>query len=426
MKQKAVRLIRRLLPESSIHTLEETYRKGRSYITSARYGHPARNLKVIAVTGTNGKTTTINYLNEILKANGFMTALFSTAVIEIGGTRHINDLNATVGTTDRMFKFFKQAKEQHVDYVLLEATSHALDQHKFDAVPFYVAIMTNLTQDHLDYHKTMDRYAAAKALLFARKPAYIILNRDDSWYEYFDQYAATQQKITYGQDSEADVIISDVLLNQQGSDATITYQRADTSKLHTALPGMYNVQNAVAAASAAFVLGVTPKVISDGIASLHGIPGRFERIDINTPYEVIVDYAHTPDAFEKLLEAARAITKKDVTIVFGATGDRDKGKRPIMGGIAARLADHIILTDEESYTEDPKAIRDQVRQGITDQATLIEIADRKDAIAHALKNAYPGDTILITGMGHELFRITDGKKLPWNDAAVVRELAADL
>lgn len=425
MKQKLVNGVRNYLPSSWVHGIEEVYRRGRVRLVALKYGNPANSLKVIAVTGTNGKTTTINYINEILKEAGHKTAMFSTALIEIDGNTQLNDLNATVGTTERMQEFFRDAKKANVDYVVLEITSHALQQHKLDGVPIEVAVMTNLTQDHLDYHHTMDEYAAAKAKLFAREPKFIVLNRDDAWYDYYDKFPAGELKMTYGQHEEAEAKIDYVKLYKKGSEASVIIDHQTKLDLATALPGTFNVYNMTAAACVAYLLGIKLNDIVEGIANLEGVPGRFERVVDGLGYDVIVDYAHTPDALEQLLKAAKEVTKSRVILVFGATGDRDKSKRPIMGEIAARLADRIILTDEESYNEDPQAIRDQVRDGIETAgatAKLTEIADRREAIEKALSIAKTGDTILITGMGHEQFRIVNGEKLPWNDAAVVREL----
>lgn len=425
MKQKLVRGVRKALPKSAVHRLEEVYRKGRVQLVSARYGNPAKGLRVIAVTGTNGKTTTANYINEILKEAGCKTAMFTTAVIEVAGNRQINDLNATVASTDRMQRFFRDAKLAHVDYVILEVTSHALEQHKLATVPIEVAVMTNLTQDHLDYHGTMENYAHAKGKLFASNPKFIVLNRDDEWFDFFDQYLAEAQKITYGTHDEAEAKISYVKLYKKGSEATVVIDHQTKLDLATALPGKFNVYNMTAAAATAYLLGTKLRDIVEGVANLEGVPGRFERVVEGLGYDVIVDYAHTPDALEQLLEAAKAVTKNRVILVFGATGDRDKVKRPIMGEIAAHLADRIVLTDEESYNEDPAAIREQVFEGIAKangEGKTTEIPDRRAAIEKALSIAKKNDTILITGMGHEQFRIVDGKKLPWNDASVVREL----
>ncbi|MBM3210527.1 UDP-N-acetylmuramoyl-L-alanyl-D-glutamate--2,6-diaminopimelate ligase [Candidatus Saccharibacteria bacterium] len=425
MKQKLVRGVRQSLPPATVKTLEESYRRGRVKLVRARYGNPAKHLRIIAVTGTNGKTTTVNYINEILKEAGKKTALYSTAVIEIGGSRQLNDTNSTVGTTARMQQFFRDAKKAHVDFVILEITSHALDQHKLAGVPIEAAVMTNLTQDHLDYHKTMDAYAAAKAKLFKLEPRYVVLNRDDEWYDYFNAFSARDQKITYGKHDDAEAKIEQITLYKKGSEARVVIDHQTTLELATALPGEFNVANMTAAAALCYVLGVGVDDIIEGVANLEGVPGRFERVPIEAPYEVIVDYAHTPDALDKLLEAVRAVTKNRVIAVFGACGDRDKQKRPIMGEIAAKRADRIILTDEESYNEDPDEIRDMIRCGVEaagGEIKMTEIADRKEAIAKAMSIAKRGDSVVITGMGHEVFRIINGERQPWSDVAVVKEL----
>lgn len=425
MKQKLAGTIRRILPEPAVRGVEEVYRQGRVRLVSARYGNPARNLKVIAVTGTNGKTTTASYINEIFKEAGLKTAMFSTALIEVAGAVRANDLNATVASTERMQQFFRDAKRAKVDYVVLEVTSHSLHQHKLSTVPIEAAVMTNLTQDHLDYHKTMERYASAKGKLFARRPNYIVLNRDDAWFDFFNNYPARAHKITYGTHEEAEARIEYVKLYKKGSEATVVIDHQVKLDLATALPGRFNVYNMTAAAALAYVLGIKLNAIIEGVANLEGVPGRFERVAEGLGYDVIVDYAHTPDALEKLLEAAKSVTKNRVILVFGACGDRDTSKRPLMGEIAARLADRIILTDEESYNEDPEAIRDQIRAGIeqgSGEGKTTELPDRREAIEKALSIAKKNDTILITGMGHEQFRIINGKRLPWNDGEVVREL----
>ena len=426
MKQLLVSGVRKALPSGMVGLIEESYRRSRVKAVSAKYGHPAKNLRVLAITGTNGKTTTANYLNEILKADGKTTAMFSTAVIEVAGDRQLNDLNATVATTEQMQRFFRDAKKAKVDFVVLEITSHALHQHKLATVPIEAAIMTNLTQDHLDYHKTMEDYAAAKSKLFKNEPRYITLNQDDDWFNYFNKFIAGEHKITYGTDEAAECRIEKVKLYKRGTEVQLEIDHQTKVPLATNLPGKFNVYNLAAAAATAYVLGVSVQSIVDGIANLEDIPGRFERIEIKKPYEVIVDYAHTPDALQQLLEAVKHLTKNRVILVFGATGDRDKAKRPIMGEIAARGADRIILTDEESYNEDPTTIRKMVLEGIQKaggDGKTEEISDRKEAIDKALSIAKIGDTVLITGMGHEVYRIVNGERIPWNDGEVVRELA---
>ena len=425
MKQRLVEGVRAVLPAQSVHKLESFYRITRAQVLSARYGYPAKGLRVIAVTGTNGKTTTINYINQVLRQAGYRTAMFSTALIEIDGKTELNDLNATVGTTGRMQQFFRDAKRAKVDFVVLEITSHALDQHKLDGVPIEAAIMTNISQDHLDYHRTMNRYAAAKAILFQNKPRYIVLNRDDEWFDYFDAFEASEQKMTYGKHEDAETQIKSVKLFKKGSEAELVFDHQTNITLATYLPGDYNISNMAAAATLAYLLGVSTEDIVEGVANLEGIPGRYQRVIDQSPYDVVVDYAHTPDAIEKLLGSIKATTKNRTILVFGATGDRDQGKRPIMGAIAGRLADRVIITDEESYNEDPEQIRKGLMEGVIEigaEAKTTIIPDRRDAIERALSIAREGDTVVVTGMGHEQFRIVNGERLPWNDVDVVKSL----
>lgn len=428
-KQQVVKKVRQVLPSTAVRGLEEAYRRGRTRLISARYGNPSRGMKVIGVTGTNGKTTTINYINEILKEAGLKTAMFSTALIEVNGKTKRNELNATVPNMNLLMQFFRDARKARVDYVLLEVSSHALHQHKLDSIKFTAAVMTNLTQDHLDYHHSMEEYARVKGMLFADSPRYIVLNRDDDWFDSFDKYRATSHKITYGTHPEAEAKIDHVKLYKKGSEARVVIDSQTKLELATALPGKYNVYNMTAAVSLAYLLGIDLKHIIEGVANLEGVPGRYERVVEGLGYDVVVDYAHTPDGLEKLLEAARSVTKGRIILVLGCTGDRDKAKRPIMGEIAAKLADRIVLTDEENYTEDAQVIRDQVFEGIKSAGgagKTKEIADRREAIKKALSIARKGDTVLLTGLGHERYRIMDGKPMPWNDGDVVRELVAEM
>lgn len=427
MKNSLVKATRKVLPKSAVGALEKSYRKSRVKLVSARYGNPAKDLRVLAITGTNGKTTTACYLNEILKEAGKKTAMFTTALIEVDGEKKLNDKNATVALTAEMQAFFKEAKEAGVDFVIIEVTSHALDQHKLDGVPIEAAVMTNLTQDHLDYHHTMENYAAAKAKLFSGKPKIVVLNHDDKWFEYFDDIGTPGEKMTYGTNKGAETRITGVKLYKKGSEVSLEIDHQNKLDLATSLPGKYNVYNLTAAATLAYLLHIDLDSIREGVANLESVPGRFEIIETEQPYEVVVDYAHTEDAIAQLLQAVRQFTKNRIILVFGATGDRDKLKRPIMGEVAVKYADRIVVTDEESYNEDPTKIRKAILEGISragGSAKSEEIADRRDAIAKALSIAKKGDTVVITGMGHEVFRIVKGKKLPWNDGDVVREILA--
>lgn len=431
IKNNLTKTARKVLPKSALVGLEKSYRKSRAKIISARFRNPARDLRVIAVTGTNGKTTTVNFLNEILKEAGYRTAMFSTANIEIAGEQTVNDTNSTTATVARLQKFFRDAKKADVEFALIEATSHALDQYKFEGVPIEMAIMTNLTQDHLDYHKTMENYAAAKAKLFEMNPNLVVLNVDDEWFDYFNNFATESQKITYGEGESADVKIEKFKLYKKGSEANLRIDNNVELEIATNLPGEFNIYNMTAAAAGAYLLGISLKDIQEGIANLEGVSGRFEYATPGLPFDTIVDYAHTPDALEKLLKSAKEISKNRTILVFGACGDRDREKRPIMGKIAQDLADRIIITDEENYTEDATQIREEIISGISKKndklpANIQEIPDRKEAIRKALQIAGKGDVVLITGLGHEVYRVIDGEKTPWNDTQIVREIAQEI
>ena len=431
IKNNLTKTARKVLPKSALVGLEKSYRKSRAKIISARFGNPARDLRIIAVTGTNGKTTTVNFLNEIFKEAGYRTAMFSTANIEIAGEQTVNDTNSTTATVARLQKFFRDAKKADVEFALIEATSHALDQYKFEGVPIEMAIMTNLTQDHLDYHKTMENYAAAKAKLFEMNPNLVVLNADDEWFDYFNNFATESQKITYGEGESADVKIEKFKLYKKGSEANLRIDNNVELEIATNLPGEFNIYNMTAAAAGAYLLGISLKDIQEGIANLEGVSGRFEYATPGLPFDTIVDYAHTPDALEKLLKSAKEISKNRTILVFGACGDRDREKRPIMGKIAQDLADRIIITDEENYTEDATQIREEIISGISKKneklpANIQEIPDRKEAIRKALQIAGKGDIVLITGLGHEVYRVIDGEKTPWNDTQIVREIAQEI
>lgn len=417
--------IKKVVPAALWRPLLNPYHLLEALAANVRYSFPARTMRVVMVTGTNGKTTTAAFLANILSSAGHRVGLCSTAYFEIAGERIANDLNFTVTNPFKLQALLAQMRAAKVDYLVLEVTSHAIVQHRIWGIPCDVAVMTNLTQDHLDYHGTMERYAAAKGKLFARRPRFIVLNRDDEWFDFFNKYRAAEQKMTYGAHDEAECRIVGAKLHRQGSDVQLLIDHQTELRFTLQLPGKFNVYNATAAATAAYLMHVDIEKIEQGIKQLDGVPGRFERIAKGQPYEVIVDYAHTPDAFKNLLETIKNLTKNRLILVFGATGDRDKDKRPMMGKLAAELADRIIVTDEESYTEAPDEIRKMLREGITQaggDAKTEEIPDRRKAIEKALNLARRNDTVVVTGMGHEQYRVMDGKRVPWNEVKIIEGL----
>lgn len=418
-------LLKKVLPKSVLQRLVNPYHWVESVVANIRYGFPSRDMYVVMVTGTNGKTTTASFMGEILKAAGHRVGVCSTAYFEIAGERIANDLNFTVTNPFKLQSIIADMKRAKVDHLVLEVTSHALQQHRVWGIPCDVAIMTNLTQDHLDYHGTMEAYAAAKGKLFARQPRLMVLNRDDEWFDYFNQFTAAEQKMNYGTHEDADARITKVQLHKDGSDVTLQVDHQTEVNFTTNLPGKFNVYNATAAATAAYLMHVDLSKIEQGIESVKVVPGRLERIDEGQPFEVIVDYAHTPDALENVLETLKHLTKNRLILVFGATGDRDKAKRPIMGEIAARLADRVFVTDDETYTEDAASIRAMLMEGVNKagaEAKVEEVAGRREAIAKALGIARRNDTVLVTGMGHEQYRIMNGVREPWDEVKIIREL----
>lgn len=435
------KLIRKLMPKLAVKTLEKSYRKGRGVFWQAWYGFPAKNMRVIAVTGTNGKSTTCAYINEVLKAAGYKTAVLTTVFYEIDGDREANLTHLTIDKQSIAQSFFAKAHRAKADFVVFEVTSHALDQERIMGVPVEIAVITNLTTEHLDYHKTIKEYARVKSLLLRDYGAkWAILNYDDEYYDYFRD-RSTAKVFSLGKYQEPaepfsekskqpvaalDASIQSVELSDQGSEAVLSTELKEV-QLKTSLLGEVNIYNASVAASVGLILGLESKDVEKGIANLSGLDGRLEKVEAGQDFTVLVDFGITPDAIEKVLTSLKQIAKGKVFIVFGATGDRDKAKRPLMGEVAGKLADQIFLTDDETYTEDPETIRSAVYKGIkkakAESKTLV-IPDRREAIEAALLKAKAGDIVLLTGIGHEDHRNMGGKKIPWDEVEIAKELLA--
>lgn len=416
--------VRKVVPKRTAKHLEESFRKKRALSMHVAYLKPANKLKVIAVTGTNGKTTTCNYINDILKASGKSTALYTTAVVEIAGRRSVNTSHRTVPHARQLMKFFKTAKKSKVDFVILEVTSHALHQHKVLGIPIEVAVMTNISQDHLDYHGTMEAYTQAKARLFNNymNPKVSILNRDDDYYDYY-AFQAKGEVLTYGQHQESSYRFSKITPSGAGSSYLLA-SRDGKAQVSVPQAGLFNVYNATSAIAAAVAVGIDYRSAVNAAKQLNDVPGRLERVETTKPFSVIVDYAHTPDALKNVLETMQP-EKGKLWLVFGATGDRDKDKRPDMGKIAAKYADHIVLTDEETYSEDGDNIRKMVAEGIISgggKSKMDEIPDRREAIKYALTHASKNDVILLTGIGHQTSRIMGKTSIPWVESEVVKDI----
>lgn len=393
-------------------------------------GFPARNLRVIGVTGTDGKTTTTTLIAQMLRSSGKKVAMLTTVSVDYGdgAGEQPNPSHMTTASVWELLAMFKKIKHSRPDWVVLETSSHALAQHRVFGVNYEVAVLTNVTREHLDYHGTFPAYLRAKRRLFElasrnKKGMRVgVINADDPNAELFT--SAVKKPLTYGINS-GEMRASDIKLAKDGSTFKVAVEGQPALKIVCRLPGRFNVYNCLAAAAVGQAVGLTSRQIEDGIASLKSVAGRMMRVEAGQPFEVIVDYAVTPAALENALKTLRETTPGTLMIVFGATGDRDRGKRPIMGEIVARLADKIFLTDEESYSEDAGAIRQAVYKGIRAAGgadKCREIDDRGEAIKLALGEAKAGDTVFITGLGHQTDRNMGGKKIPWSDSGIVRSI----
>ena len=384
---------------------------------AALFGDPTGELAVSAVTGTNGKTTTAYLLRSLLEADGRQTGLLGTVKSVIGGVEH--DVQRTTPEAIDLQHSFRQMLEGGDVAAVIEASSHALELHRVDAIHFQAAIFTNLTQDHLDFHPTMEDYFNAKRKLFTDlAPAHSIINLDDAYgvrlaAELGDAitYAINSPTATY-QALEVENGLHGTSFKLRGPDG----DHAITSPLR----GTFNVSNVLGAIAAAKALGLAQEPIAAAIAKAPQVPGRFETVEEGQDFAVLVDYAHTPDSLENVLKAARALTDKRLHVVFGCGGDRDRTKRPLMGEIAARLADRTVVTSDNPRSEDPEAIIEEILAGI-DNPVHYEV-DRRVAIANAIAEAAAGDVVVVAGKGHEQGQeFAGGNKLPFDDVTVVRE-----
>lgn len=421
------KLARKVIPKKAIKGLETSYRLTKASVAATMQGLPARKLKIITVTGTNGKTTTCTYINEVLKAAGHKTAIYTTVFTEINGKKEANKHHVTVVHVWTLQKFLKTAKKEGVDYVVLEVSSHALDQHKLLGIPIEAAVVTNLTQEHLDYHGTMQNYASAKTKLLTKfNPKFAVLNADDKWCDFFAKRASCEI-FTVGK-ARATNEIKGIKLTPSGTEFSLVGAKG-ALMIATKLIGEFNVYNASQAATVGQALGINQKQIEKGIASVDLVPGRMEPVNAGQSFLVLVDYAVTPDALEKVLLTLKKVAASKVRLVFGATGDRDKSKRPVMGEVAGRLADAIYLTDDETYTEDGNKIRAAVEEGLNRAGAkdkFVEIADRKEAIELAFKDATKGDVVVLAGLGHEDYRNMGGKKVPWAEKEIATKVIKEI
>jgi UDP-N-acetylmuramoyl-L-alanyl-D-glutamate--2,6-diaminopimelate ligase len=384
------------------------------------FGHPSRGLRLAGITGTNGKTTTAHLMHAVLSRTD--KALMLGTVQTVIGTEAYPSILTTPEAVD-IQALLRRGVEAGCRYGVLEVSSHALLLQRARACHLPVALFTNLTQDHLDFHGSLEEYFAAKRLLFA--PSYnpglehSVVNGDDPWGR---RLLETQSgAVSYGLDSRNQVHAVDHSSSIEGTRLRVRFFDR-TLELESPLAGRHNVYNLLAAATASALLGAPDTAIQEGIRETRVVPGRFEKVEIDRPFTVVIDYAHTPDALENVLNLAREVTRGRLICVFGCGGDRDRVKRPRMGEIAARLSDQALITSDNPRTEDPAGIVADIRAGVPAAIRHVEtIVDRRDAIRRSLQLAAPGDLVLLTGKGHETYQDIGGRKIPFDERRIVRE-----
>ena len=393
-------------------------------LASAFFGDPSREMSVVGITGTNGKTTTSYLVAAIFEAAGVRCGLMGTVAYRIGDRSF--DATRTTPEAPDVQGFMRQMVTAGCGACAMEVSSHALALHRVDATRFAAGVFTNLTRDHLDFHSDMDDYFAAKRRLFEMLPAGApaLINADDPRAASLVETSGTP--VTYGIGKPADVSPGPLSFALTGLRFDV---RTPQGSVHvrSRLVGKPNVYNILAAVGVTAALGVAPGAIERGLEQLAGVPGRFELAsNPDDEITVVVDYAHTDDALRNLLETARPMATRRLITVFGAGGDRDRTKRPLMGMVAARLSDVAVITSDNPRSEDPARIIEEVKRGAEPEmrhgnAQVLTIADRREAIAEAVRRAGPGDVVLIAGKGHEKYQDVGGRTLPFDDVAVARE-----
>lgn len=380
------------------------------------YDFPAKKMRVIGITGTNGKTTTTYLIREILTRAGFKVGLIGTIQMMIGD--EVYPVHNTTPNVMDLQKTFAEMLSKNVDYVVMEVSSHAIAENRIAGIDFNVAVFTNLTQDHLDYHKTMENYRNTKAKLFARAKDFVIVNVDDAAGAVMLDNA-TCKKITYSIESNSDFRAENVDVHAGGTSFTV-----NDLNLNLHLTGKFNVYNALSAVAVARAENISSNTVKAALEAFKSVSGRFERVYADIPFTIIVDYAHTPDGVKNVIETARQIVKNKIITVFGCGGDRDNTKRPIMGRLAAELSDIVIATSDNPRSENPESILREIEIGIKEKIGGKQyecIPDRKAAIFRAVEIATAGDIILILGKGHENYQILRDRTIHFDDKEIALE-----
>jgi len=421
-------VVKRVVPTGAFEQIAPLGHKAEAVFWNVVYGFPARDLKVIGVTGTNGKTTTTFLIHKMLVEAGYKAGIMTTVGYGVGDNVAPQIHHMTNVGPRELMQRLKSMKAEGMDWLVLETTSHALVQHRTWGVPYSIAVMTNVTHEHLDYHKTFERYSAAKRMLFTRTQANSkgrqlgIVNADDPQATWFAE--ATENAMLYGIQA-GDVQAHDVVLSADGVRYSVE-TGDDRYRIVSSLPGSFNVYNTLAAVCVGRALGLSREQVERGIAALKGVEGRMTTIDEGQPFSVVVDFAHTPDSFEKLLKDLRPVVKGKLIVLFGSAGRRDEAKRAVQGEIAGRYADEVVVTEEDDRDCDGMEIMNQIASGAeqagkTRDQSLFLVHDRTEAINFAVRRAHSGDdAVVLLGKGHEKTIERNGPR-----AAELRHLKQD-
>jgi UDP-N-acetylmuramoyl-L-alanyl-D-glutamate--2,6-diaminopimelate ligase len=420
-------LIKKLIPRTLFQTIEPYGHLVEAILANIRYGFPARDLKIIGVTGTDGKTTTSTLIHAMMAESGYKVGLMTTVSYGTRENMRQNMVHMTTVSAFALQKRIAQLKKEGIEWLILETTSHALAQYRVWGVPYSIAAMTNVTHEHLDYHKTFERYRTAKVRLFKLTGANLrglrtgVVNADDPSLPFF--CASVPNCIRYGLNN-GELKATKITSTPDGSTFTASLGERKLA-IKTTLPGTFNVYNCLAAVGVGISLGLGDEQIEQGIASLQSVEGRMNRIDEGQNFTAIVDFAHTPDSFQKILTEMKALTKKRLIVMFGSAGRRDEAKRAIMGNSAGRLADLVIVTEEDDRDIDGNVILKQIAEGVEAQGKvqdtdLFLILDRTKAIEFAVDQAEAGDTVVFLGKGHEKTIERANGENAWDESATVR------
>ena len=394
-------------------------RKAMAVCGAQFYGNPHNKLKIIGITGTNGKTTTSYLIRQILMNKGLRCDLIGTNQIIIGD--EITESSRTTPESLDLFECFAKMAQSGGEYVVMEVSSHSLALDRVYGVTFETALLTNITQDHLDFHKTMDNYARAKAKLFeiSRSGA---VNADDKYVSLMKECAKCPM-VTYSVEGNADINAEDLEMSERGVKFTLN-DKGKKSGITLGIPGKFSVYNALGAICVCLNLGIDIADIKDGLALAKSVKGRIEVVPTNTPYTVIIDYAHTPDGLENIISAVRDFAENRVITVFGCGGNRDSAKRPIMGKIAEDLSDIAIVTSDNPRCEEPGAIISDILAGMEKDNHII-VENRREAIRHAMQIATDGDIVVLAGKGHETYQEIEHIKHDFDEREVVKAILAE-